>query len=376
MKTLGLVIALTASCWPAIAAAQDARAGSAASPDSAEIGPLAPAGRSESALDGVSFDLSIDDETPSASLQVGGFFVRNRPGADGRAATQSNWLWSVRATAPIGGTSDVTSRPTLDALGNGSRLSVSISHGRFSSATGNLDREPFIGYWRSALANCLSEAQRNRELSEEERQAAVRLCNSDPGTPQFARRYSDASPAAVNRALFGGLAFRVGGEASIGVDRFTYIDASTLGEIRDTKVQYSGSLFFTWFPADAMSALIGRGEYQRGYQAAEEALVCRPVVTDPDDDCVTGISGPPSRTERLNFSLEYRRVFDLRWRRGMFAISPRATIDALTGEVEAEFPIYFIPRGTSPVSPGIRATYSSERDEVVFGVFLKTTFSL
>ncbi len=367
MKTSALLIALVASSWPAVAVAQN---------DTVELGPSAPAGRSETALDGVSFDLSIDDDAPSASLQVGGFFVDNRPGANGRAATQSNWLWSVRATAPIGGSSDLSSRAALDALGNGSRLTVSISHGRFSSATGRLNEERIHAYTDSARANCREAALRNREYSDEERAAEVSRCENTPRRPDFLRQYSDASSAAVNRALFGGLAFRVGGEASIGVDRFTYIDASTLGEIKDTRVQYSGSLFFTWFPADAMSAVIGRGEYQRGHQAAEEALVCRPVVVDPSDDCVTGISGPPSRVERLNFSLEYRRVFDLRWRRGMFAISPRGTIDALTGEVEVDFPIYFIPRGSSPISPGIRATYSSERNEVVFGVFLKTTFSL
>lgn len=372
MKSLCLLIALVATSWPAIAAAQ----GAAASPDTAELGPLSPAGRSESPLDGVSFDLSIDDDTPSASLQVGGFIVDNRRSTEGRAASQSNWLWSARATAPIGGSSDLSARSTLDALGNGSRLTVSISHGRFSSATGSLNEEPFLTYMASARANCRTAAERNRDYSDEERAAEVTRCNNVPRNPQFARQYSNASPAAVNRALFGGLAFRVGGEASIGVDRFTYVNATTLAEVQETKVQYSGSLFFTWFPADAMSALIGRGEYQRAYEAAEEALVCRPVVVDPDQDCVTGISGPPSRIERLNFSLEYRRVFDLRWRQGMIAISPRGTIDALTGEVEVDFPIYFIPRGTSPVSPGIRATYSSERDEVVFGVFLKTTFSL
>lgn len=372
MRTFSLLVALMATSWPTVAAAQ----GAGASPDTAELGPLAPAGRSESALDGVSFDISLDDDAPSASVQVGGFLVDNRPGVNGRAATQSNWLWSAKATAPIGGATDLSARSTLDALADGSRLTLSISHGRFASGTGNLNEEPFLGYMASARVNCVAEAERNREYTPEERAAEVTRCNNVPRNPQFARQYSDASPAAVNRALFGGFTFRVGGEASIGVDRFTYINAATLAEIEDTKVQYSGALFFTWYPSDAMSALIARGEYQRGYEAAEEALVCRPVVVDPADDCVTGISGPPSRIERLNFSLEYRRVFDLRLRQGMIAISPRATIDALTGEVEVDFPIYFIPRGTSPVSPGIRATYSSERGEVVFGVFLKTTFSL
>ncbi len=371
MRTLSLLAASLALSWPAMAMAQ-----SSASPDSAEIGPLAPAGRSESALDGVSVDLSLDDDAPSAALQIGGYLVRNRPGTAGHPASQSNWLWSVRAAAPIGGSTNLSSRSTLDALGNGSRLSVSISHGSFSSATGSLDQEPFVTYMASARENCRAEARQNPDYSEEERTAELARCTNTPRNPQFARQYSDASPAAVNRALFGGLTFRVGGEASIGVDRFTYIDAATLDEIARTRVQYSGALFFTWFPSDAMSALIGRGEYQRGYRAADEAIVCRPVVVNPNDDCVTGISGPPGRTERLNLSLEYRRVFDMRWRRGMFAISPRGTIDALTGEFEFEFPLYFIPRGTSPISPGIRATYSSERNEVIFGVFLKTTFSL
>lgn len=371
MKTRGLLITLMAYSWPTAAFAQNSSGHSG----SAELGPLAPAGRSESVLSGASFDFSLDDDAPSASVQIGGFFVRNEDDEEEQRTKQSNWLWSVRATAPIGGSSDLSSRSALDALSNGARLSVSISHGWFSTATSRLNGEPFQTYMASARANCREDALQNRSLSEEARATELARCDNAPRTPEFARQHSDASKAEINRALFDS-SFRLGGEASIGVDRFTYIDPATLGEIERTKVQYSGAAFFTWFPSDAMSALIGRGEYQRGYQAAEEALVCRPVVTDPADDCVTGISGPPSRTERLNFSLEYRRVFDLRWRRGMLAISPRGTIDALTGEVEVDFPIYFIPRGTSPISPGIRATYSSERDEVVFGVFLKTTFSL
>lgn len=387
MKALAIIAALAAVSWPALAAAQEpapesstAVANSRARGSSHAAGhaePGAPAGRSETVLDGVAFDLEVSGDEPQASLQLGGFVTRSRSGDEDEGTSQSNWLWSARLTVPVGGSEDLTASSTLDALSDGTTLKLNTSWFWFSTGTGRLGDPAFLGHMRSATANCVREAEGNPALDREQRTARMEWCRNTGRYPTlaFARQYADASVAEVNRSVLGDM-WRIGGEGSIGFNRFSYIDSTTLAEVDETKAQYSVAIFGTYYPSDAMSAVIARAEYQNAYEAAEEALVCRPVVVDPADDCVNGISGPPTNVERLNFSLEYRQVFDTRSRLGRFAISPRATIDALTGEFEAELPFYVIPRGESPISPGFRVSYSSEDDEVVFGIFLRTTFSL
>lgn len=80
--------------------------------------------------------------------------------------------------------------------------------------------------------------------------------------------------------------------------------------------------------------------------------------------------------ERVNLSVEYRRLLDSGWSLGSFAISPRVSIDTLSGDYELEFPLYFIPRGDWPIAPGVRVSYSSEKNDVQFGAFLNWSFLL
>jgi|GEM_PF-853238 len=371
MRPLTPMIALALVSWPAIATARDQHAADRRGAE--DVTPPAPAGRNENFLDGVAFDLSVDEDEAKASMQVGGYASRTAFTGGGNAS-QTNLLWSIKAEVPVGGSSDLTSRSSLDALSDGSRLTLDLSLFGFKSAAANSSSPAFDRIMVSARRNCEVEAADEPDSTQAQIDQQVARCRNARNEPAFARKYSDYSDNAINRTLFSGI-WRVGAEASIGVDRFAYIDAATLGEKKKSKIQYSAALFFAYYPSDAVSAVVARGEYQRAYEAADEAIICRPVVTDPDADCVNGISGPPTEIERLNLSLEYRRVFDSGWRRGSFATSPRATIDALSGEWEAELPIYFIPRGDSPISPGVKVAYSSEKDKVAFGLFMRSTFS-
>jgi hypothetical protein len=79
--------------------------------------------------------------------------------------------------------------------------------------------------------------------------------------------------------------------------------------------------------------------------------------------------------EKLQFELEYRRVFDSIPGLGTFAIAPRVAFDAMSGEYEAELPIYLRPTGTNRILPGLTISYDSRHDEVIVGLFLRRTFN-
>lgn len=367
MKRLSPLFALGLLCSPSVAAAQ-VEPGAAIEPSSSapvegNLAPPAPAGRTDSFLRGVAFDLEVGDEESQASAQIGGYSTRN-VFSEG-STRQLGQTWALKLSVPFGGTDDLTSRASLDALTNGPKLTATYSIFGFRSGARNLTSPRFRSLMDQARASCERQA---------DDQAAIDACRNAPPNPAFARRHLPGRTAEINRSLFSGI-WRLGAEGAVSVNRFDFIDVATLEERDETKAQFSAALFGAYYPSDGMSAWIGRVEYQNAYEAGDASIICRPVVVDPADDCVQGVPTPPENVERLNLSVEHRRIFDTGWRHGSFAISPQATLDALSEEFELEFPVYFVPRGDWPVAPGFSVTYSSEKDEVDFGLFLRSTFS-
>lgn len=318
--------------------------------------PAPPPGRSDSLVSGIAFDLSVSGEESEASVEIGGFSARLDE--TGENAERLDLSWSVKLTVPVGGADDITARSTLDALAGGPKLTGSLSLMNFQSASRAFHSEAFGKLMDDARAKC-----RERGGSD----CDIRFRDID-----FARKY--LGRRRVNRAVFSGM-WRAGIDASIGVNRFEHYDPATLGEIEQTEAQFSTGFYLAYYPSDAMSAMIGRVEYQNGFEAAASAILCKPVVVAPADDCVAGAPTAPAHVERLNLSLEYRRVFDIGgWDGASIAVSPKFTIDALSEDYEAELPIYLLPPVNWPISPGVSLTYSSRKDALDAGVFLRSIF--
>ena len=329
--------------------------------------PPEPAGRTDGFLEGVAFELDVSQDESLASAELGGYFRSQRPTSEPNTrVTQYNGNWFAKATLPIGGNDDLTSSSTLDALRNGPKVSVGLSFFRFVSAAQNLNSEPFRQAMRDAVEECIT-------VESDDSVCTDRL------DPDFAIRYLGRAP--VNRILYEGI-WRAGFDASLGIDRFEFVQPGTLTEREDTEVGFSAGGFVAYYPPNGTNAVFGRLEYQNAFQAPDDAVVCRTIVVDPDSDCVFAAPGPPEHVERLNLSGEYRQAFDLRRRNGsvlgVLAVSPRVTRDVLSHDFSAELPIYFLPAGNSAIAPGIRLAYAREdgEDEVTFGVFLRVKFSL
>jgi hypothetical protein len=318
----------------------------------------APAGRTDSLMDGVDFDAEYDEDEQRASVQFGKIRVRNLRTSNGQVQRASSWL--VRATVPVSNTENLSAWKPLDALSDGAKLTFSFSRLRFPSAAERVFSREFASVMAEAHARCVATGAMD--------------CGAPPVPPNldYARKYLD--DGRVNRAAFSGIV-RFGGEAALGADRFEHVDPLTLAEKKPSKLQASAGLFLIYYPADAMSTLVARVAYQNAFEKAEPQEVCKPVVVDPVADCVRDARLAPKHVERANLSIEYRRMFDLGSSAGMIAISPKMTFDAVSGAFEAGLPLYFVPAKEGPISPGISVTYSSKSDQVRFGAFLKSTFS-
>lgn len=325
--------------------------------------PPPPAGRSDDILDGIAVDFAVSDDDPEASVEVGNSWTLRR-GSNARGLPEYlNANWNIKLTVPLAGDDDLTSSSTLFGVLNGPKLTVNL--GLFGFRVADLQTDEFGTIMTRAFERCQREATTDAERA-----------NCTPRRdPAFARQHG-FSDAEINRTIFGWM-WRVGFEGSIAANQYDYVEAATLTRRQDTHMTYGAALVAGFYPPDGVSAILLRGGYERGYESEDKRIICRPVVVSPVTDCVTGVPTPASRTEALNFSLEYRRIFDTGRRSGSLAMSPRFTIDALSGEFEAELPVYFIPRDSNfPISPGVSIGYSSEKDEVSFGVFLRTTFKI
>lgn len=334
----------------------------------------APAGRSANLLQGVAFDLAVSEEESEASVEIGGYSSRlvsldERP-------EQTNFNWSLKLAVPIGGQTDLTADTTLDALTNGPSLTLSAGIFGFRSAAHNLFSDSFQVIMHDAGEECVRNASRASSATEAQIQTAIASCRDQASRPdpEFAAQHSTYSDAAINRSLLSGM-WRLGFQARVGVNEFQFIDPATLSELEETKFQFSVGLVGALYPDDAMSAIIAGVEYQNAFEAADDAILCRPVVVDPSTDCLSGSPSAPEHVERLNLSVEYRRLFQGAPGGGSFAISPKGMIDALSGEFELELPLYYVPAWDLPIAPGVALTYSSEDNELDFGVFLRTSFS-
>jgi len=432
MKRLIFIGAMPLMLWPSCVAAQTSHpaiAGGAAQ--------SSPAGRSDMVTSDIDFDLEVAGEQASTAVQIGGYETRTyatpasvRSGMDVR---QRTFNWTVRLSAPIGGNSDVTARETLDALSNGPELSFTMSLFGFSSAADNLTRiEPYMSKAdaicaaksleagtragqavkdtpqdapapvlevlareaagriapapdKPVIAAAISAAIEARGSGEDPvaaaeqaaRTAAQSRCNAavlGVVDAQWVRRFGVLSRGQIGSMLFSPM-WRIGVRGGVGVKRFDYIDGATLEKRDPAKIQFRAELFGALYPGSGTSAFIGSVQYQNGFENAEDGLVCKPTVIDPDEDCVTGRGVPANNIERVNVAAEYRQIIETGWNAGDIAISPKFTYDTLGNEFAAQLPLYFLPRKAGPISPGISVTYSSKDERVRFGAFLKSTFS-
>ena len=296
--------------------------GAAAQSGSPVVSPIAaveeaaaPAGRMDAFLEGLGFELEVNNDKPKAAVSLGGrFHPWTSTGVDGLTSTFNQLSWNASFSTPIGGEDDLTDAQTLDKLSNGSSVTLSLSRFSFS--------------------------------------------NQDVGDP----------------SLTG--AWQVGGEATVGFNDFDYREPLTLVEHTGEETAYAVGAFVAYYPTNSRSMVSGGVRYQQAFEARDEVVLCRPVVIAPADDCAHAAPGPPEQTEGFVFNVEYRRTFDIGWSFADLAISPITSYDEGDGEFGIELPIYLLPHAKSPILPGIKFGYSSDEDEVTFGFFLKSSFSL
>lgn len=318
-------------------------------------------------------DVALDVNEKKSELTLGySWLGRSQQivGADGRQLRLARSTLNLELSLPVGGTDNLLSRDTFDGLADGPSLSFSWTWFGTRSAD-RLSNAQFSRITETARARCL----RGLGPPDIDPLSAER-CNfrADHRTVDFAQGYSGLSEGAINRAILSP-GHAVGIEASVGFNVFDYRTPQTLVEHSDTRPQFAFKIYGSLFPSDAMSAWTLSAEYQNGFEAQDDQILCPVVVANPNDDCVRAPPGPPRNTESLQFALEHRRVLGTITSLGEIAIAPQATYDAISNEFELSLPVYLRLERDLGLLPGVTVTYNSEKNNVVVGLFLKRSFS-
>ncbi|HEV2818419.1 MAG TPA: hypothetical protein VGW40_14500 [Allosphingosinicella sp.] len=319
-------------------------------------------------FEGADFALNIDEKKSEATFSLAWVFDDRDPSENRRRVRISRTTLNLGLTLPVGGADNLFDSGTFDAFAEGPTITFGLSwYGWTSRAPERLNSPAFRRLMDEAVQRCLENPGegRTRDYCE-----PYRTRNET----SFAEQYT-GSPARVLRAL-GSPANGFGIQGELGFDRFEYRTPLTLAENSRTEPNFSATAAYFHFPADGVSLFSLSLTYENHFKARDEEILCRPVVADPNDDCVNAPSGPPRNVERLAPGVEYRRNIGGIPGLGSFGIAPQASYDVIGDHYRLELPIYLTPEGDPDFLPGISLAYDSEDHDFVIGLFLRKRFSL
>lgn len=165
-----------------------------------------------------------------------------------------------------------------------------------------------------------------------------------------------------------------GGEVSLGYNRFSVIDRSTISTVGESRIGFDangriGVLF------GAGAVLTFSGGYTRAYSAKPSIDLCGPPDLAGNSTCVNGEDGQPEKKDTGYFTLAGRMVID-RNDQGTptIGIRPSVTYVLEDKDFQFELPVFFQSNGSGGLDAGIRFLYNSGSKDAGVGAFVGTIF--
>ena len=159
---------------------------------------------------------------------------------------------------------------------------------------------------------------------------------------------------------------------TIGTQKFSYFDASTLAEQSQRKFSYTAGAWVGYLPHLKSSLFfVASFEAKRDYTKAKAATYCPTGGTTPTVKCTTGPFGPPTEEidTKVTGKVRYRGSAD-----SPFGVELAATYDIHDNSWGIEFPVYLILGKDNGLIGGVRAAYDSKKDDFEFGIFVGKRF--
>jgi len=166
----------------------------------------------------------------------------------------------------------------------------------------------------------------------------------------------------------------LGGSASIGYKEFEFKDLAADKDVSEDKVPWSLEVFAGRYSADRETLFRAGYTYVEDYKASDKITLCQASEQDAMGAQVCEnltTSGPEDDQKDVGF-IEMRKKLN-----GSIvqAATVKLSYDFDDKETEVDIPIYLLTDGEKNLNGGIRLGWS-ESDDIKFGVFVGSTFSL
>lgn len=256
---------------------------------------------------------------------------------------------------------------SLDALANGTRVTLSVGHFDVRVGRANAARRRGEDRARRLCRQAPAEAQ---TVNTPQDRCAV--------GPYAMRVYDRENFAFYQANTPTPAATDFGFEASVGFNDFEWFDRVSLVPREERRTDWSVAGHVAHYLSGSHTAITGSASYQRAFEAADEERVCPAGTTDPEAECPNMRTAGPTRNENLLLAVGLRhRVLGADGNLGNLAVAPIVTYDVIDDVVGVDVPIYYTPDDEGGLNGGIRFGYRSDREsEFSVAFFVGTTFDV
>jgi hypothetical protein len=367
----------------ALAAAQTAEA---KSPPSSSADAGAPIDdHAQSAPIKVEFDASTGSKQASIKLDLLQLSNSSVPGGGG--TNDTNKQFTVKLSTPWDSESDAEP-VNLDGLASGTELTFEYSFFGTRSRNDVSPRARAIA--NEARAACTAQADLDFSAASSDvgdssgadvisalvkaRDKKKAFCASADSRSLIAA-FLPGKRRAYASEFFPDGAWGLGVHGSVGYDRFSYIDATTLAAGKTSKVGWSAGISATKYFSRSPTAISATFDYESAWKEQDKQILC-PASSPAPVACVNNHVGPPQFERSGIARLNLRHRFSDSNGNGLIGISPTASVNVSDGTWGAELPIYLLPGSDDTLTGGIKLGYTSEKKDVTFGIFIGAAFGL
>lgn len=171
-------------------------------------------------------------------------------------------------------------------------------------------------------------------------------------------------------------AWGLGVHGSVGFDRFSYVDATTLAPGKTSKMGWSAGISATKYFSLSPTAITATFDYESAWKEQDKKILCPGGPSATPVTCVNNHVGPPQLERSGIARLNLRHRFSDSEGNGLIGISPTLSMNVSDGTWGAELPIYLLPGSDDTLTGGIKIGYTSEKKDVTFGIFIGAAFGL
>lgn len=168
-----------------------------------------------------------------------------------------------------------------------------------------------------------------------------------------------------------------GMDGTIGYNEFEYIDTVVFQKLKSNKLSFDGSAYIGLIDREREWAVRGKLSYTRAFENQNQLEICRPLNGGPEEECISGADGRPSRNQSAFASLEGRITLAKNADGSpKIAMAPEFTFDLEEDEYAVEVPIYLQRNREGALDGGIRFGYRSDTKDFGVGVFVGIPFTI